>query len=141
MNEFGEPIVGHHATWERAERGMLKFEPRVLTPAQMILIERLIPEICVRGAWNLHACAAGPDHVHNILTPLDWGHGADGKAVRKWLKRWLSELLVEHIPLLDGETFWAECGSVKWVWTEDYFLRAVDYVRKQRATGRAMRGH
>src|SRR5438309_8626583 len=69
MNHAGEPIVDGCAEWERVERGRLKFEPRVFTRAQMVLVESLIPGVCERGGWELHACAAGPDHVHNVVTP------------------------------------------------------------------------
>ena len=69
--------------------------------------------------------------MHNLITA-----DADGDAVRKWLKRWLGEGLRERWAVQEGETFWAEAGSVKWVWTTDYFERVVPYVLKQRATGR-----
>jgi hypothetical protein len=59
-----------------------------------------------------------------------------GKDIRKWLKRWLGEGLAERWALREGETFLSEAGSVKWVWTEDYFSRVVPYVLDQRATGR-----
>ena len=94
-------------------------------------VERLVPGICVRGKWVLHACAAGPDHVHVVCSA-----NVPGDAIRKWLKRWLGEGLRERWALRDGETFWAEAGSVKWIWTTDYFERVVPYVRGQRATGR-----
>ena len=35
---------------------------------QMIVVESLLPEICARGGWTHRTCAAGPDHVHEILT-------------------------------------------------------------------------
>jgi REP element-mobilizing transposase RayT len=117
--------------WERIERGNLRFEPRVFTLEQMVEAERLIPGICVRGGWGLQACAAGPDHVHVVLSAA-----VAGKEIRKWLKRWLGEGLRERWALAQGETFWSEAGSVKWVWTTDYFERVVPYVLKQRATGR-----
>jgi REP element-mobilizing transposase RayT len=131
MNQYGDRIIGRIDEWERMERDRLNFEPRIFTIDQMITIEWLIPEVCIRGGWQLHSCAAGPDHVHNILTA-----NADGEAVRKWLKRWLGQELAKIYPLQEGETFWAECGSVKWIWTQEYLLRAIKYVRDQRATER-----
>ena len=133
MNLPGEPILGADWAWERMERKLLKFEPRIFTVEQMVKVESLVLEVCIRGGWKLHTCAAGPDHVHGVL-----GANAEGEAVRKWLKRWLSQALAPSIPLRAGETFWAECGSVKWIWTQDYLNRAIEYVRKQRATERAL---
>jgi REP element-mobilizing transposase RayT len=129
MNQYGDPILGKDEDWEQMERERLKFEPRIFSVEQMIEVERLIPDVCIRGGWQLHTCAAGPDHVHNVLTAQ-----ADGEAVRKWLKRWLGQELAKSYSLRDGQTFWAECGSVKWIWTEEYLLRAVKYVSDQRAT-------
>ena len=139
MNQLGDPIVGRCDAWERMERHRLKFEPRVFTARQMVLVESLVLPVCERGGWKLHTCAAGPDHVHSILTPLDRARGRDGRAIRRWLKTWLSQSLARHIPLSRGETLWSECGSVKWIWTDDYFLRAVRYVNDQRATERKLR--
>jgi hypothetical protein len=56
--------------------------------------------------------------VHTLLTAE-----ADGDVIRKLLKRWLGPALATHLPLKPEQTFWAECGSVKWVWTPDYFER------------------
>ncbi|MEA2710929.1 MAG: hypothetical protein QOF78_3530 [Phycisphaerales bacterium] len=139
MNAPGEPIIGRCDEWERMERHRLNFEPRVFTIEQMSLVESLVPAVCKRGGWTLHTCAAGPDHVHNILTPLDPARGRDSNAIRRWLKTWLGQSLAKHIVLQEGETFWAECGSVKWIWTNDYFFRALKYVSDQRATERNLR--
>jgi hypothetical protein len=57
---------------------------------------------------------------------------ADGSAVRKWLKRWLGEALSARWLLQPREVWWAECGSVKWIWTDDYFVRVKQYVARQR---------
>jgi hypothetical protein len=57
---------------------------------------------------------------------------ADGPDVRKWLKRWVSQSLSERWPTREGEVWWAECGSVKWVWTQDYLERATTYIERQR---------
>jgi REP element-mobilizing transposase RayT len=130
-NVYGEPIVGRAEDWHREELAHLKFPARVFTREQMVEAEGSIPSICVRGGWSLHACAAGPDHVHVVCSAE-----VAGKAIRTWLKRWLGEGLAERWALAEGETFWAEAGSVKWVWTTDYFERVVPYVIGQRATGR-----
>jgi REP element-mobilizing transposase RayT len=129
MNKFGEPIIGAEESWQRMETKLLRFPPRELTLDQRQFIEKSIPGICVRGGWEYIATAAARDHVHNILRAT-----VDGKDIRKWPKRWISEAMTKRWPVLPEQVWWAECGSVKWIWTEDYFDRAVAYVRKQRAT-------
>ena len=54
---------------------------------------------------------------------------------RRWLKRWLGEALSSEWPRPAGSTWWAEGGSVKWVWTDGYCRAVFDYVDGQRASG------
>jgi REP element-mobilizing transposase RayT len=128
-NIFGEPIIDHDADWQRIEASQLRFPPRVLTTIQCRYAEGLAEMICQKGGWTLVAFAAAPDHVHVVLQA-----DADGKAIRKWFKRWLGEALSEQWPLKKDQTWWAECGSVKWIFSQDYLERATHYVKNQRAT-------
>jgi REP element-mobilizing transposase RayT len=98
-----------------------------LTIEQRLFAENIIPEICIRGGWTFVTAAAAGDHVHNVISA-----SVDSKDIRKWLKRWVSEALNGKWPCEPGQVWWAECGSVKWIWNERYHARAVDYVRKQR---------
>jgi len=67
--------------------------------------------------------AAGPDHVHEILTSRN-----DPETIRRLLKRWLGqELMRRHVgepgcpqPGI-GATWWAECGGIRWIFAEDHF--------------------
>ena len=127
MNNFGDPIIGRDGDWHRIESSRLRFPARVLTVEQRLLIENIVPDICIRGGWTFVTTAAADDHVHNIISSP-----VDGKDIRKWLKRWVSEALNKRWPIEQGQVWWAECGSVKWIWNEDYYRRAADYVRGQR---------
>ncbi len=129
MNQPGDPIIGRVEQWQRMERANLRFPPRLFAPEQMRLVESQVPAICARGGWTLQAHATAPDHTHTILTG-----SADGTLIRKLFKRWLGQALADHVPLQPDETFWAECGSVKWVWTDDYLIAVKAYVSAQRAT-------
>jgi hypothetical protein len=71
--------------------------------------------------------------VHTLLS-ADVIKGDDGKAVRKWFKRWLGESLSARWPLPDGAHWFAAGGSVKWVWTRDYLDNVFNYVKRQRTT-------
>jgi len=137
-NQYGEPVIGYDEhRWEK-EKGLLKYRPVEFNAPQMILVESLLPEICERGGWIYQMGAAGPDHVHVVLSSRE-----DPKPIRKILKRWLTQALAAHFlgepgcPQ-PGEPWFAECGSIRWIFEEDgeYFENAVDYVRRQRATER-----
>jgi REP element-mobilizing transposase RayT len=128
-NVPGEPIIGTNAGWERMEASKLRFAPRYLNNDQRGFVEAMVPEICVRGGWDYHNAAAQPDHVHSLLST-----DSDGQVVRRLLKRWLGDALSPRWPTQAGESWWSEGGSVKWVWTADYFNRVIEYIGRQRFT-------
>jgi REP element-mobilizing transposase RayT len=128
LNKPGDPIVGHCADWQRMELNKLKFPPRILTLEQQLHIQWSLPQICARGGWTYIECAGAPDHIHVVLSAE-----VEGDAIRKWLKRWLGESLTSRWPLRDDETWWAESGSIKWIWTAEYLGTVTQYVRDQRA--------
>ena len=128
-NTPGTPIIGRKESWERIERARLKFPPVILTKDQRALAEECTPALCRRGDWEYHVVGCGQDHFHVLLST-----DADAKAVRRWFKRWLSEELSKRWPLADGRRWWAEGGSVKYVWDEAYFRNVYNYIRGQRTT-------
>jgi REP element-mobilizing transposase RayT len=128
MNKPGDPIIGEDPGWWSLENNRLNFLPVLLNDEQMGFVEQVVPSICDRGKWKLHTCAGGPNHVHAILAT-----SSEGQAVRKWFKRWLGEALSARWPLQSGATWWSEGGSVKWIWTHEYFESAYKYVDGQRA--------
>jgi hypothetical protein len=131
-NQYGEPVLGFDGhRWER-ETALLKFPPVYFDQRKMIAVESLLPEICQRGGWTHLAGAAGPDHVHEVLATPN-----DPKTVRRLLKRWLGQALSETFnDLPEAATWWAECGSIRWIFEEDgdCYGNAIDYVTRQRAT-------
>lgn len=113
------------------EMGNLKFPPVQLSYEQRIYIEATIPKICERGHWTLHASAAGPDHVHVVLTSDN-----NPETIRRLLKRWMGQHLSAKWPFeQEDQLWWAECGSIRWIGDSSYFQKAFDYVHRQRTTG------
>lgn len=132
-NEYGTPFVPRNDLRRQREEESLIAEPVRLTPDQRELIERLIPEICQRGGWKLHAAAAQPDHVHVVCGIRSEIHG---DKVQRLLKRWLTEALNEKWPDSYRPRWWAVQGSNKAIKEESYLKNAIAYVERQRATSR-----
>lgn len=125
--ERGDPVLGpDQERWEY-ERAKMRFSPVVLTREQRLFAESKIPEICERGFWKYHTSAAAPDHVHVILTSEQ-----EPKTIRRIIKRWLGQSMSGNWPLEQGATWWAECGSIKWLIDAPYFANATGYVTRQR---------
>jgi hypothetical protein len=135
-NEYGQPVLRFDEhRWEQ-ERSNLKFPAVIFTRPQMLLIESLLPDICAQGGWTHRTGAAGPDHVHVILTSKH-----DPETIRRLFKRWLGQELSKRCDARPtGATWWAECGSIRWIFEEDgdYFDNATRYVQRQRATPAAV---
>ena len=129
QSRFGEPTVGRDVVLERLSRIQLEFPPVVLSREQREYVESAIPALCARGDWSYLLAAAQEDHVHVLLTTR-----VEGTRVRKWLKRWLGAALSERWPMSNGQAWWAEGGSVKQIWNEEYLETALEYVRRQRTT-------
>ncbi len=128
-NTPGEPVLGRIESWERVERHRMRFPPVRLTPAQRLYVEEVVPQVCQRGGWTYHIAACGEDHMHVLLST-----DASGNAVRRWLKVWLGQALGQRWSMEKGRRWWANGGSVKWVWDEAYFKRAYACMERQRAT-------
>jgi REP element-mobilizing transposase RayT len=129
QNKPGDPIIGKDEDWQFMGTHLLRFPPRALTSDQRLHLESIISSICVRGNWKFLTTAAASDHVHTMVAAA-----VDGKDIRKWLKRWLSESLSKKWSLLPEQVWWSECGSVKWIWTEDYYYSVLNYINRQRTT-------
>ena len=107
----------------------MRFPPVLLTREQRLYVEAAVPGVCQRGGWSLHVTACQADHVHTLLSAQ-----RPGRQIRKWLKYWLGEEISGRWPTVPGQTWWAEGGSVKWVWDRAYFETAFKYIQDQRTT-------
>jgi len=127
-NTPGEPVLGRRDSWQRVEEARLRHPPVLLTLQQRLYAQRAIADVCERGGWQLHITACQSDHVHVLLSAEQ-----DGAAVRRWLKTWLGLALSERWPPPRGRSWWAEGGSVKWLWDERSVERVFQYIEAQRA--------
>jgi len=130
-NQQGTPVFRYDQhIWEYMKEN-LKYEPVRLTKDQMRFIESIIPSICEKGFWKYITCAAGPDHVHVLLTSEH-----DPEKIRRLRKRWITQALNEKWTLgpEQDRTWWSESGSIKWIDHQSYLANATGYVSGQRAT-------
>ena len=124
-----EPVIREDWNRELTNQERLRFPPITLSSEQRVFVEAVVGVICERGGWRLFAAAAAPDHVHVCL----FGE-ADGQRIRTWFKRWLGERLSSKWPLKPGQSWWAEDGSVKWIFDEVNLKNVIQYIIDQRAT-------
>jgi len=129
-NQLGQVFLGDNPARANFEHNQMHGDPVYLTFEQRQLIQRVIPDLCVRGGWFLRTCAAGTDHVHVLL---DIDRAIHGEDVRRLLKRWTTQELEKVWPKPDAGGWWARQGSNKPVTTEAYLNRAFPYVANQRA--------
>jgi hypothetical protein len=128
-NQYKSPILRFDEhRWEE-EKSKLKYPPVRFDIAKRTIVESMIPGVCVRGYWNFHACAAGKDHVHVILNSPN-----NPETIRQLRKRWLGQDLTTKYQPINQGSWWAECGSIRWINDEEYLRQATDYVNRQRAT-------
>lgn len=127
-----ERIIGLANDWRQASGEELQSEPVVFDDELRHRTENeLIPAVCEREGWTLHACAAASNHIHVVLSATNY---PDGATVRKWFKRQLTKAINETCPIPTGADarWWAKGGSAKAVWTQEYHDRVCAYIRSHR---------
>ena len=93
-----------------------------LTQEQRRAVEDQIRETCQHRGWHLHAVNCRSNHVHAVVSAFE----TPPKKIRIDLKAYATRCL----KLLDGsrDNWWAERGSIRWVFTDDDLESAVIYV-------------
>ncbi len=104
----------------------------LLTLNQRQRVNQQIAETCTHKHWLLHAVNCRSNHVHVVLSS-----SAPPKTIREQLKAWCSRRLNEQqVALLVPEhlqrtNWWAERGSIRWIFQEPDLAAAIDYVCNQ----------
>jgi REP element-mobilizing transposase RayT len=94
-----------------------------LNAQQRDAVERQIEETCRRRNWPLHAVQCRSNHVHVVLSAGD----VYPKKVRADLKAWATRCLKECFDA-DRENWWAERGSIRYLYDERSLEAAIVYV-------------
>jgi len=103
-----------------------------LDRAQRDAVESQIAETCRHCGWQLHAVNCRSNHVHVVVSAGE----TRPRKIRADLKAWATRCLKEQArPLAEAsgydagrENWWAERGSIRFLYTEDDIEAAVRYV-------------
>jgi REP element-mobilizing transposase RayT len=95
-------------------------------------VEKQVAETCQHKRWLLHAVSCRSNHVHVVVSA-----SAHPKTIREQLKAWCTRRLNEQqaargVPDYEWRTkWWADRGSIRWIFFESDLAAAIDYVLNQ----------
>lgn len=93
-----------------------------LTSEQRAAVEAQIRETCQIRGWHLHAVNCRSNHVHAVVSAAK----TKPKKIRVDLKAWATRRLKQFDPT--RENWWAERGSIRYLFTEHSLEMCVRYV-------------
>ena len=96
-----------------------------LTRDQRELCARQVAETCSYRAWVLQAVSTRTNHMHIVVGAAD----TNPKKIRKDIKAWCTRRLRDHFDSA-RENWWAERGSIRYVWNEPSLATVVAYVNE-----------
>jgi REP element-mobilizing transposase RayT len=124
--------VEYHHGWmlpdpirELEARALMTEEACTLSPAQRAAVERQIAETCQFRGWKLHAVNCRTNHIHVVLSAPE----TKPKKIRSTLKAWATRCLKEQFDPR-RENWWAERGSIRFIFDDDSLERVLFYVRE-----------
>ena len=106
---------------ERICRTKMAEHQCLLSRVQRELVVGQVEETCAHRGWQLYAVDCRSNHAHVVVGAPETA----SKKVRADLKAWCTRRLKQQS---DRENFWAERGSVRWVWDEQSLDTVVQYV-------------
>ena len=122
--------VEHNKGWqlpnpirELEAKALMTESSVILNDVSRKLVEAQISETCAFRKWNLHAVNCRSNHMHFVLS----GCEVNPKSIRSSVKAWCTRRLKKEIDPL-RTNWWAERGSIRWVFTEDSLERVILYV-------------
>jgi REP element-mobilizing transposase RayT len=106
----------------------------ILQPDEREQVHEQLQETCNYKKWHLHAVNCRSNHFHAVISaPLH------PKTMRSQIKAWLTRRLKAYrqsLALPARDNWWAERGSIRWIFTEEGLETAILYVRDGQDGGR-----
>ena len=122
--------VEYHKGWQMPDSvreleaaAKLNEDAKVLSSAQRHLVEVQVRETCSHRKWICHAVNCRTNHMHSVVSAFE----ASPKKVRADLKAWCTRRLKENALPAITENWWAERGSIRWVFDDDALDQVVRY--------------
>lgn len=94
-----------------------------LSSEQRKAVEDQIAKTCLHRAWHLHAVNCRSNHIHVVVTAVE----TKPKKIRRDLKAWATRCLKQQFDA-DRQNWWAERGSIRWIYDEDTLHDVIVYV-------------
>jgi REP element-mobilizing transposase RayT len=94
-----------------------------LNPQQRAAVEDQIRETCQHRGWHLHAVNCRSNHVHVVVSAPN----IRPKKIRTDLKAWATRKLKDGFDS-ERENWWAERGSIRYIYSELSLETAIGYV-------------
>jgi REP element-mobilizing transposase RayT len=95
-----------------------------LSADQRVAVESQVAETCLYRKWHLWAVNCRSNHIHCVVSARD----VPPKKVRSDLKAWATRCLKANFDP-ERENWWAERGSIRWVFDEESLDTVVVYVK------------
>ena len=92
-------------------------------------VEQQIGETCRHRGWHLHAVNCRSNHVHVVVSAAD----RPPKRIRADLKSWATRCLKQQFDA-KRENWWAERGSIRFLYDEESLEAAIMYVTEGQDT-------
>ncbi len=122
-NEFGTPVLKADPDLEAEAEAKMCREAVVLTPAQRVIIDRTIREVCTHKEWYLRALNVRTNHVHAIVSST-----RPPEFIMNALKSWGTRRLVEAGEWARGDRLWSRHGSTRYLFKEEDVNHEIKYV-------------
>ena len=95
----------------------------ILKESERRIVETQVAETYEYRGWTLYALSCRSNHLHVVVGAAD----TNPKKIRTDLKAWCTRRLKDNADS-ERENWWAERGSIRWIFNEDSLETVVLYV-------------
>ena len=124
--------VEYHRGWqlpnhnlEQRCRGFMTEKQCLLSVAEREIVLQQIQETCQFREWVHYASDCRSNHAHIVIGAAN----TNPKKIRVDIKAWCTRRLRER-SCPEQENWWAERGSIRYVWTEHSLATVIQYVNE-----------
>ncbi len=137
ISTYGTWLPGDQRGWVEYQRGWKMPDPireleaaaiisedaNILNLHQRKIVESQICETCRFRKWFCHAVNCRSNHLHAVVSAFE----TRPKKVRGDLKAWCTRKLKEDSLPVETENWWAERGSIRWVFNDEGLRSVINY--------------